>query len=110
MYHCFPESEYFPLTIPLAPIAIGLAFFIDHLFGVTVTGAGINPARSFGPALVAWEWGSHWIYWVGPGAGAALAALGYRAVFLGDFEAVFEAENFEEAVVEKTDLEEADAE
>ncbi len=91
----------------LAPIVIGLAVFVDHLFGVTITGASMNPARSFGPALVAWEWADHWIYWVGPGAGAALAALGYRAVFLSGFETDLEAEDFEAAELEEASLEEA---
>ncbi len=81
----------------LAPIAIGLAVFVDHLFGVTITGASMNPARSFGPALVAWDWGNHWIYWVGPGVGAALAALGYRFAFLSDVEAGFEEADIKEA-------------
>ncbi len=84
----------------LAPIAIGLAVFVDHLFGVTITGASMNPARSFGPALVAWDWGNHWIYWVGPGVGAALAALGYRFAFLSDVEADFEEADIKEAVSE----------
>ena len=43
------------LHLYFAPI--GLAVFVDHLFGVTIPGASINPARSFGPALVAWDWG-----------------------------------------------------
>ena len=65
----------------LAPIAIGLAVLVDHLFGVPVTGASMNPARSFGPALVAGSWANHWIYWVGPLLGAALAALVYQKLF-----------------------------
>ena len=74
----------------LAPIAIGLAVFVGHLLGVTITGASMNPARSFGPALVAWDWEHHWIYWVGPAVGAALAAKGYRFAFLSEIESVFE--------------------
>ena len=66
----------------LAPIAIGLAVLVDHLFGVPVTGAGMNPARSFGPAVVAGAWDNHWIYWVGPAIGGALAALVYEFVYL----------------------------
>src|SRR3972149_8917828 len=58
-----------------APIAIGFAILIDHFVGVPLTGASMNPARSFGPALVANEWGEHWVYWVGPLAGGGLAAL-----------------------------------
>ena len=84
----------------LAPIAIGLAVFVDHLFGITVTGASINTARSFGPALVAWEWGYHWLYWIGPAVGAGLAAVGYRRVFLSDIESVFEEDEFVEPGVE----------
>jgi len=66
----------------LAPAAIGLTVLVDHLFGVPVTGASMNPARSFGPALVAGAWNSHWIYWIGPLAGGALAAWVYESLFL----------------------------
>ncbi len=66
----------------IAPIAIGLAVLVDHLLGVPVTGAGMNPARSFGPALVAGAWENHWIFWAGPLIGGAIAALIYEFVFL----------------------------
>ena len=66
----------------LAPIAIGLAVLVDHLVGVPITGASMNPARSFGPALIAGVWTNHWIYWVGPLIGALVAAFVYEAVFL----------------------------
>jgi len=65
-----------------APIAIGFAILIDHFVGVPLTGASMNPARSFGPALVANEWGDHWVYWLGPLAGGGLAALIYYFVYL----------------------------
>lgn len=66
----------------LAPVAIGLTVLVDHLFGVPVTGASMNPARSFGPALVAGAWDNHWIFWIGPLIGGALAALVYEFIFL----------------------------
>ncbi len=66
----------------LAPAAIGMTVLVDHLIGVPVTGASMNPARSFGPALVAGAWNNHWIYWVGPLVGGALAALVYEFFFL----------------------------
>ena len=65
----------------LAPLAIGLAVLVENLFGIPITGASMNPARSFGPALVTWEWSNHWLYWAGPLLGAALAVLTYRCVF-----------------------------
>jgi MIP family channel proteins len=61
-----------------AAIAIGGTVALDALFGGTVTGASMNPARSFGPALVAGEWQDFWIYIVGPAAGALGGALAYQ--------------------------------
>ncbi|RAL60122.1 hypothetical protein DID88_000747 [Monilinia fructigena] len=64
----------------VAPIVIGFSLFIAHLVGIFWTGAGINPARAFSPALVQGKFPSyHWIYWLGPIAGAFLAA----ALYLG---------------------------
>jgi aquaporin TIP len=66
----------------LAPLAIGIAVLVDHLVGVPLTGASMNPARTLGPALAAGAWADHWVYWVGPLAGGAIAALVYEHVFL----------------------------
>ena len=63
-----------------AAIAIGGTVGLDALFGGPVTGASMNPARSFGPALAAGEWSDFWIYVLGPLAGAALGAFAYQAV------------------------------
>jgi aquaporin NIP len=63
-----------------AAIAIGGAVALDALFGGPVTGASMNPARSFGPALASGSWGDFWIYVAGPVAGAALGVFGYELV------------------------------
>jgi len=60
-----------------AAIAIGATVALDSLFGGGVTGASMNPARSFGPALVAGEWQQFWIYVAGPVLGALGGALAY---------------------------------
>lgn len=57
-----------------APIAIGLAIMLIHFVGVPFTGASVNPARSFGPALVANEWKDFWIYIAGPAIGAVVVS------------------------------------
>ena len=66
----------------IAPLAIGLAVLVDHLSGVPLTGASMNPARSLGPALIANSWSAAWhlVYIVGPLVGGALAALFYTKV------------------------------
>jgi MIP family channel proteins len=63
-----------------AAIAIGGTVGLDAIFGGPVTGASMNPARSFAPALVTGTWTEFWIYVVGPLVGAALGAFAYQLV------------------------------
>ncbi|CAI9764209.1 unnamed protein product [Fraxinus pennsylvanica] len=66
----------------LAPLPIGFAVFLVHLATIPITGTGINPARSLGAAIIYNKdhaWDDHWIFWVGPFIGAALAALYHQA-------------------------------
>lgn len=62
----------------VAGFAIGSTITLDILFGGTLTGAAMNPARVFGPALAANYWHDHYVYWIGPLLGGAVAALVYR--------------------------------
>lgn len=62
----------------LAALAIGGAVAVGALWGGPISGASMNPARSFGPALVAGAWSGHWVYWLGPGVGALLGAWLYE--------------------------------
>jgi aquaporin NIP len=62
----------------LAAVAVGATVMLDALWGGPVSGASMNPARSLGPALVAGSWQAHWVYWLGPIAGALLGAGGYE--------------------------------
>ncbi|KAF8723111.1 hypothetical protein HU200_022266 [Digitaria exilis] len=67
----------------LAPLPIGFAVFVVHLATIPITGTGINPARSFGAAVVysqARAWHDQWIFWVGPLVGAAMATLYHEHV------------------------------
>ncbi|TVY37966.1 Aquaporin [Lachnellula subtilissima] len=83
----------------IAPVGIGLALFIAELtgklplilyspedgmltiIGVFWTGGSLNPARSLGPSVVVKSFPNyHWIYWIGPFAGALLAAALYKLV------------------------------
>jgi aquaporin Z len=66
----------------IAGLAIGLTISIDVLVGGPVTGAAMNPARAFGPELAGNTWTGWWIYWLGPAAGALLAALVYEYLYL----------------------------
>ena len=58
-----------------APVAIGLTVLILHFSGLFLTGGSFNPARSFGPAVVANVWGDFWIYILGPAIGAIAMSI-----------------------------------
>lgn len=60
-----------------AGVAVGLTVGFCALTGGPLTGASMNPARSFGPALVGGVWTAHWIYWVAPILGMVAAARVY---------------------------------
>jgi len=66
----------------IAGFAIGLTVTMDILMGGPLTGAAMNPARAFGPALAANHWANHGVYWVGPLAGGFLAGLLYDSLYL----------------------------
>src|SRR6266700_4277228 len=62
----------------VAGFAIGATITLDILFGGPLTGAAMNPARVFGPAVAANFWHDHYVYWVGPFVGGALGGFVYR--------------------------------
>jgi MIP family channel proteins len=63
-------------------LAIGLTITAGALSGGPFTGAALNPARAFGPALAANHWTNHGVYWVGPLAGGVAAGWLYDTLFL----------------------------
>ena len=65
-------------------LAIGLTLAAVHFIGVPFTGASVNPARSFAPALVGGDFTDIWIYMVGPAVGGIVAWLLYKVVVTGD--------------------------
>jgi len=73
-----PRSTY----SAVAGIAIGLVVVFDNLMGYPLTGAIVNPARALGPQLVGNSWTDAWIWYVGPFAGGAIAALLYDELYL----------------------------
>jgi aquaporin TIP len=67
----------------IAGLAIGLTITLDIFMGGGLTGAIMNPSRAFGPQLVGNHWSHFWVWYVGPLAGGALAALVYELLYLG---------------------------
>jgi glycerol uptake facilitator-like aquaporin len=68
--------------VKIGGFGIGLTVAFDILAGGAVTGASMNPARSFGPALIMGNFDWHWAYWVAPIAGACVAAVVYDRMLL----------------------------
>jgi MIP family channel proteins len=71
---------------PQAPrvggLAIGFTVAAAILMIGPMTGASLNPARSFGPAVVSGVWSDHGVFWIGPIIGGVAGALLYERVFL----------------------------
>ena len=67
-----------------AAIAVGLTVGFCALMGGPITGASMNPARSFGPAVVGGLWQGHWVYWIAPVTGMIAAAWTYDFLRVAD--------------------------
>lgn len=66
----------------VAGLAIGFTIILGIMMGGPFTGAAMNPARAFGPAVAGGYWTGHWVYWVGPIAGGVFAATLYDLTIL----------------------------
>jgi MIP family channel proteins len=63
-----------------AALAIGFTVMLDAMWGGPISGASMNPARSFGPAFVAGVWSDQWIYWIAPVLGTVIGAVAYQSI------------------------------
>jgi glycerol uptake facilitator-like aquaporin len=66
----------------IAGLAIGFTVALDVLVAGVMTGAAMNPARAFGPELIANHWSDAWVWYLGPFAGGAVAAVVYEVLYL----------------------------
>ena len=76
-----------------APLAVGLAVAVGNLASTEYTGASLNPARTFGLAVLTGIWDNHWVYWGGPILGGVTAAVVYTFIFRARKEEEEEDEN-----------------
>jgi glycerol uptake facilitator-like aquaporin len=66
----------------IAGLAIGFTITFDILFAGAMTGGAMNPARAFGPELIGNHWTHWWVWYLGPFAGGAVAAVLYELLYL----------------------------
>ena len=64
------------------PLAIGLTIALDIMAGGPLTGAAMNPARTFGSAIASGHWDNHLVYWIGPLIGGAVGAGVHHFFFM----------------------------
>ncbi|KAK1142629.1 Aquaporin-1 [Aspergillus melleus] len=81
----------------LAPVCIGLVFFVTEMVGDYYTGGSLNPARSLGPDVINRSFpGYHWIYWIGPLLGSLLACGFYAIISRFSYHTVNPGQDFNE--------------
>lgn len=78
----------------IAPIAIGFIVGANILAAGPFSGGSMNPARSFGPAVVSGDFSQNWIYWVGPLIGGGLAGLIYGDIFIASYGSLPTSEDY----------------
>eukprot|EP00835_Amoeboradix_gromovi_P003532 NODE_237_length_13348_cov_0.297381.p4 type:complete len:294 gc:universal NODE_237_length_13348_cov_0.297381:11590-10709(-) len=71
--------------IILAPISIGFSVVVGVLISKELTGASMNPARSFGPSVVSGVWTNQWVYWVAPICSAIVVGTLFKGIFCTDY-------------------------
>ncbi|XP_070579420.1 aquaporin-8-like [Ptychodera flava] len=64
----------------LPSLAFAMIILANALAGNSISGPSVNPARSFGPALITGIWTHHWIYWVGPISGSLFSVLVFKLI------------------------------
>jgi aquaporin Z len=69
---------------PTKYIGMGVALTVVHMVGIVMTGAGVNPARSFAPAVIGGTWDGFWVFVAGPALGAIVAWALYKIIIEGD--------------------------
>jgi len=69
---------------PFSGFSIGMVLAFSIMIGGPLTGAALNPARAFGPAVISGFYNNQLVFWIGPIVGAILAVLLYQTVFLGE--------------------------
>ncbi|KAE8155054.1 aquaporin-like protein [Aspergillus avenaceus] len=81
----------------LAPVGIGLVFFVTEMIGDYYTGGSLNPARSLGPDVINRNFpGYHWIYWVGPLLGSLLGCGFFSLLKMFEYQTVNPGQDFNE--------------